>query len=462
MFGCQTPHAERTEVFIGGKIVNPYSNQLLVYKGNKLLDTIILEPDNRFSYYLNIGEIPGDYKLTHYNESQTLYLHPGDSILMYANTMEFDESLYFSGVGAHKNNLLIDLYLLNEKTSQILLASGQITPPEFKHLADSIYQQRKELLDQRVTKHEFPPEFIDYAKGVIQYQSYHLRERYLYLINRYYPHQVARLNDEFFAYREQVDFNDPVLQTNPAYVRFIEIYLLNESLRLTPSGEGEMPNINAPENIKLRIDLIDSLSQLQPVRDQIFFNLGSFGMVMGSSREDMVDILTQLIRKGYGRQERDVLRQLGYIQLAFLPGVNIGIVPAVTPSGEQIGLDDVINRKTVLFLWSSYALEHTREVHALMDSYRNQFPELDFIGINIDVGEVQRWKATMREEGLDPQYEYQLGRLGEIQELHLLRNYLTKSVFLNADGMVILGDADYNSREYEEHLRELVEFPETL
>src|SRR5690554_3909352 len=104
MLGCKGPHTDRQDVFVGGKIVNPYSNQLLVYKGNKLLDTIVLDQDDRFSYYFEV-ETPGDYKLTHYNESQTIYLHPGDSILMYANTIEFDESLYFSGPGAQKNNL---------------------------------------------------------------------------------------------------------------------------------------------------------------------------------------------------------------------------------------------------------------------------------------------------------------------------------------------------------------------
>ena len=432
---------------------------MIVLKGNQVLDTVLLDEDNRFAYYLE-DVTPGDYKLNHYNENQTLYLNPGDSIIMYANTIEFDESLFFSGVGSQKNNLLIELYLLNEESSAILLSANDISPEEFTQIADSIYTDRLELLELKKENHEFSEDFVRYAEGVIKYENYDLRERYLYLVNRYYPSQLEALTDDFYLYRSQVDFNDQVLQTTPSYLRFIGNYLINESLRLNPSHPGVTPNINSSENIQQRINLIDSLTQLKPVRDQMFHDLGTLGMIMSTNREEMVGILTQLIRKGYGREERNVLRQLGYIQLAFLPGVSVGIVPVITASGKQIGFDEVISKKSVLYLWSSYALEHSRKVHSIMAEYQQQFPEIDFIGMNIDVGETHRWRETLIEEGLDSEFEYQLGRIGELKEVHLLRNYLTKSVFLSSDGRVIIGDADYNSPDYAERLREFLEYPE--
>lgn len=458
-YSCGDFDKNSNSVFIGGHIVNPHSELLIVFKGDKPLDTIELDQNNRFTYYIEDIEA-GDYKINHHNENQTLYLHPGDSIQMYANTMEFDESLYFSGMGAQKNNLLIDLYLLNEQNSGILLSSRDISPQEFKSMADSIYQERVNLLEIEKVKHQFSEDFVRYAQGVIKYENFDLRERYLYLITRYYPQQVELLTDNFLAYREMADFNNQVLQTNPTYLRFIGNYLLNESLRLNPPAPGESHNIYSLQNIQQRIDLIDSLSHLDPIRDQMFSDLGTFGMVMGTSREDMVGILTQLIRKGYGREERNVLRQLGYIQLAFLPGVSIGIVPAIAPSGEKLGFDEVISKKTVLFLWSSYALEHSRKVHSLMDQYKQEFPELDFIGVNIDVGQTHRWRETLKEESFGPESEYQLGRVGEVEEIHLLRNYLTKSIFLDSDGIVVIGDADYNSQDFENRLEEFRDYPE--
>lgn len=458
-YSCGDFEKNSNSVFIGGEIINPYSEQMIIFKGDKPLDTIHLDENNRFTYYLDDVET-GDYKINHYNENQTLYLHPGDSILMYANTIEFDESLYFSGIGSQKNNLLIDLYLLNEQNSGILLSSRDISPQRFTSLADSIYKERVNLLEDQKEKHQFSQDFVRYAEGVIKYENFDLRERYLYLITRYYPKQVESLTDSFWVYREEADFNNQVLQTNPAYLRFIGNYLLNESLRLNPPAPGETHNIYSLQNIQQRIDLIDSLSYLRPVRDQMFSNLGTFGMVMGTSREDMVGILTQLIRKGYGREERNVLRQLGYIQLAFLPGVSIGVVPVIAPSGEELGFDEVVSKKTVLFLWSSYAPEHSRKVHSLMAEYQQKFPELDFIGVNIDVGEKHRWRETLKEESFGPESEYQLGRIGEVEEIHLLRNYLTKSIFLSSDGIVIIGDADYNSQDFEDRLQEFREYPE--
>ena len=47
-------------------------------------------------------------------EFQVFYLNPGDSLMLRVNTLEFDESLSFTGMGSKGNNLLIDLFLLNE------------------------------------------------------------------------------------------------------------------------------------------------------------------------------------------------------------------------------------------------------------------------------------------------------------------------------------------------------------
>ena len=51
------------------------------------------------------------------NSSTSTY-NPTDSVLMYLNTWDFDESLIFSGKGGSKNNFLINLYLQQEKNEK--------------------------------------------------------------------------------------------------------------------------------------------------------------------------------------------------------------------------------------------------------------------------------------------------------------------------------------------------------
>jgi len=61
------------------------------------------------------------------------------------NTIDFDESLVFSGEGAEINNFLIDLFLVNEEEEQQILSTFfQLEPVEFD---ERIEQLRKEKLD---------------------------------------------------------------------------------------------------------------------------------------------------------------------------------------------------------------------------------------------------------------------------------------------------------------------------
>ena len=93
---------ENNHTYFGGKIINPKSDYVLLYKTNKLLDSIKLTQKNTFMCKLkNIK--PGLYFFKHGVEHQYVYLEPKDSLLIRLNTWGFDESLVFSGTSAEKN-----------------------------------------------------------------------------------------------------------------------------------------------------------------------------------------------------------------------------------------------------------------------------------------------------------------------------------------------------------------------
>ena len=104
--------------WISGQIVNPTLDYVVFSKGNIILDTVKLDSNNFFLYKTDKIK-SGLYSFKH-NETQVFYIEPGDSILMHINTMDFDESLAYSGKGGEQNNLLMDLYLMNEIENQNL------------------------------------------------------------------------------------------------------------------------------------------------------------------------------------------------------------------------------------------------------------------------------------------------------------------------------------------------------
>ena len=266
--GCNDSEPTRTsDVYFKGHIVNPTSEFLTLIKDTTTIDTSYLDNEGNFSFKFDkIQE--GLYSFQHGYESQIMYLAPGDSILMWANTLEFEESLHYSGIGAEKNNYLVNLFLQNEKNTDLVLDYYKIPPSEFDNITDSIKTFRMNQLEELAEKHDFSENFVDVAEKMVQFETNNLKEQYTYLINKYYPQFSDDFPADFFAYRRNMNFNEKAFQSNPAYLRFLENYLINLSMEdCTGDPENnECFDTNDFENIRKRIILIDSLSEVPMIK----------------------------------------------------------------------------------------------------------------------------------------------------------------------------------------------------
>ena len=97
-----------------------FSSKKAAHIVKKVLDSARLDSHNKFSFTLDSLKL-GLYTFKHGAEFQYLYLEPKDSLLMYLNTWDFDESLIFSGKGSAKNNFLIKLYLDQERLRKVFI-----------------------------------------------------------------------------------------------------------------------------------------------------------------------------------------------------------------------------------------------------------------------------------------------------------------------------------------------------
>jgi len=98
LVGCGEIKKDSPSVFFSGEIVNPTSEHVVLYKGDVVIDSSTLGKNNMFSFKLDSIE-DGLYHFNHAPEYQYVYLEKGDSLLLRLNTVDFDESLVFSGTG---------------------------------------------------------------------------------------------------------------------------------------------------------------------------------------------------------------------------------------------------------------------------------------------------------------------------------------------------------------------------
>lgn len=455
--GCRPDARETvTGAFIGGRILNPNSNQVIILKDNIVLDTIDLNQQNKFSYRLEHAE-PGLYLFKHSPETHVFHLEPGDSLLLRANTLDFDESLHFSGTGGEKNNFLSDLTLLDSKNTELLFSYHKINPAEFARKSDSIKDHRLDLLFRRNERYDFSDDFLEIAKKTINYGNYDLRERYTYMVNKYFKEHARQIPEDFHNYRKHLNFNETRLQTSPTYIRFLENYLINDAMKDCAEANIDKNNcydLYDHKNITTRIHTINTLTSLPLVKNHFFAKYSVLGIIMARERDEITDILEIMKEKGYSEEKMEKLTDVGRIQLSYLPGRNIGNVQLINTAGERLEYEDISNKPAVIFLWSVYSPANHQQNHRTIKGLRKKYPEVDFIGINVDPGEIDPWIKVINNFGYDPDYEFQL--YSSQIDKETFQYYLNKVLLVHETGEVYKGDAYINSPEFETRVLELL------
>ncbi|WP_299526957.1 hypothetical protein [uncultured Lutibacter sp.] len=240
-FSCKTAiKDDSSKTYFGGEIINPKTNFVLFLKDDKVIDTLLLDKNNRFlNNYNSLNE--GLYTFKHGNEFQYIYLKPTDSILVRLNTWDFDESLVYSGKGSSKNEFLINLFLQNVKEEREIYQYFGLNEPDFQRKIDSLSNERMAIYnDFLTTEDEISEGFKKLTSTAIHYPLYRLKEMYPYYNKRY--HRLDKfpiISDNFYNYRKSISLNEENLTSFYPYQNYVVSYLYNLSYQLKENDSSK-------------------------------------------------------------------------------------------------------------------------------------------------------------------------------------------------------------------------------
>ncbi|WP_298425843.1 thioredoxin-like domain-containing protein [uncultured Kordia sp.] len=455
-FGCSKPKKESNKnvAYFGGEIINPSDEYVLLYHKDKLVDSLKLDEDNRFLVKLKDHE-NGLYKFYHNPEHQYINIEKGDSILLRLNTLAFDESLFYTGKGAEKNNFYTDLYLVQQQyRDNNLYKDCKLDPASFEKRIDSVYKDRiqrtKEFFSQNPT---ISADFKDFINNVVTYTKYRCKETYENTINE-------RVNDsiiipkDFFNYRKNVNLNDSTLNYYVPYIRYAMQYINNESY-------SECIKKSLKENSKIntsliynknKLKMIDSLVTLPNVRDKLlrytaysYFrnnhtdidkNNDFFKMfqVISHNSESKKEISN--LHKGI----KDLQKGSFFSDKIHVQDTKYNKIPVNTLNSKK--------GKTVFYFWTSRQTGHKKLVTRKIKVLAEDFPELNIVGISLDTDH-KRWKRALRELEFPVSQQYRV-----VNEESLSRDFalisINKLIITDQSGRIL----DAFSNVYNTDLRD--------
>lgn len=433
---------------ISGEVANPTNSFVYLYKNEKQIDSILLDENNRFSITHDNLE-KGLYSFKH-NEYQTFYLTPGDSIVFRVNTIDFDESLHFSGSGHEKNNLLITLFLNNEKSTNVIKQFYTLPPEQYLTKLDSLNKINTTLIDEYLlTKEGEDATFEEIATANINFTKYLYKE--LYISNSIKNGNIPLLNDlppAFFEHRNTVDYNNKNLQVYFPYYRYLDVYFDNVAFE----------NYNKPtvfdrkhyEHCMHKIKAISSKLEQGQLRNLLLKNTASRYIINTKNEDKEFEVLTQFLATNTNADDHNEIKKLAEISRNHIPGKKIPNLQLVTSNNEMVSLHTLIKKPSVLYFWSYASIKSNKDLHIKARELANKYPEYDFIGINTDT-DFRKWHKTILNFKYNTIKEFQLeDKLSSYQKLHINRD--GKALIVHKDATIIEGNTYLNSFEIENEL----------
>lgn len=447
-FSCNTTKTDKNTTSFGGEIINPKTNFVLFLKDNKVIDTLLLDENNRFlNEYNSLKE--GLYTFKHGTEFQYIYLEPSDSILVRLNTWDFDESLVYSGKGSAKNEFLINLFLQNEKEEKSMYQYFSLGESDFQRKIDSLANERVSIYNEfSTTEVEISEGFKKLTSTAIHYPLYRLKEVYPYYYKRFHKlDEFPKVSDNFYDFRKKISLNEENLVSFYPYQNYVVSYLYNLSYQLQ---EKDHTKNNITINIlNSTIEHVDSEEFKNTLLRKIIVNdFLKSGSTCSINQKTLDIFLENCSNQLYITQIKNLVNDSKSVSNNE-PLHNFEIISYKNVNST---INDIIKgENSVIYFWST-AFMSSEYLVSRINYLENKYPNILFIGINMETSnEDITGEPNLKLLDITKQFK--------LTKESFAHNYLTskypRTIIINNDGVVKNGFTYLDSKKLSSELNKL-------
>lgn len=439
---------ESKGTYLGGEIVNPKRGYVLLQKNDKIIDSIPLDAHNRFFYQFKDFE-PGLYRFAH-REHQLLHIEQGDSIMIRVNTLEFDESLSFSGKGAERSRFLIDMYLNWEAENKGFTQYYQKEPKDFENLLDSIHQIRRKQLEKFYDKYEISDAFKEIAEAAVNYDNYQRKESYPF--SHYKKNDkvsfIEELPSDFYSFRESINLNNENLIDLYAYQRYINAFLDHQAYK-EYCQDHSYNTVSFLHNYH-EIKAIEKYITNPKLKDMKLFRTATIFIANSNDKKGVDEIFGLLSASITSPEVKSNVEKLYDSHKKMEAGNIIPDLMLIDSEQRMVTLSSRIQKPTVLYFWSYNNHMHLEESHKKAKDLQSKYPEFNFIGINVN-DENTKWVKHIKQHKFNAAKEYRFYNARDAR-VSLVINDLSKTIVLDKKGKILNSHANIHRTDFESEL----------
>ena len=283
-FSCKS---DNTTVF-SGKILNNTSDSISIYKDNNMIYEAVVDVDGLFN--ITIDTISsGLYTFYHEPEFQYIIIDENDNLQIRLNTLDFDESLVYTGKGSSKNNFLMDVFLRSENDELDINSKLDLAFDTFKNLVDSLYNKQMnsfKLFKENNILSNSSKEIINTAILYPYISKFHS-----YIIRNNIEEEIQK--DLFINYQNEISYDLDALAYFKPYIDFLYLHIYN-NVKIKKEYENSLDF-----NIQ-RLSYTDKIIKSKLVKSRVL-RFHAFGFIL--QRQD--DVKNKTFLKAFFEISKD-------------------------------------------------------------------------------------------------------------------------------------------------------------
>lgn len=447
--GCQSNPKENKPVFVGGDIINPSNNYVILYDTQNNIDTLYLNEKNRFFHHFTNFK-PGIHSFVHGGKYQSILLEENDSIMMHINTHDFDESIVYNGIGAKKNNYLINLLLKLEKEDRKTNAFYAKPPEEYHQNIEAFISKNTKDLEAFMSKNPNSELFKKVALSSIKYHYFTRKELYPFRhfgVNTF--SNFKELPSDFYDFRKDIIYNDIDLKDFYPYYNFLFPHINNLALEQLTTANAEF----TLEDHKLdyttrKLELIDSLVTNTMIKNNLL-KYTTRNFISNSISIDQSYILYQsFLDKSTNEKDKKYIKDLFKNAQGLQPGYPLPAIEVINHTNETVNINTIFDKTTVIYFWDNASRYHFENSHIKVKTLQEQFPYIDFVAVNINSMHTYVWKNMIFGNQFKINNEYRFADPSYAKK-RLAINYIKKVLIVDSKGMILNATADLFDPEFE-------------
>ena len=417
------------KTYLNGKIIKTSSDSISILKDEKIIKTTDVLENGYFNFVLDTIK-DGLYNFQLNPEFQYVFLKKGDSLSLRLNTLDFDESLFFTGKGSSVNNFLIDIFLKKEEEVQFLKKKIYSKYDHFLNKIDSLINENNEILwNFKKTNDTGTIENIVLENA--QLMPLYSQLETFYSLNK---NKIESIDKEiFFQFRKKIEFNIDELSHFKPYLDYLIIRSSNQEEFIS----DDYPNKNLNFYIS-RLKFIDSNIQNSVIRSKVLRHVAYEYLLKEKVLIDIENFLFEFMKISNNLNINSEINLL-YENLVLLQkGKAFPEIELINTKGETLYSKSLkIKKKIIYVFWSinqdSHKISLFNRIFKILNINQKDYT---FYCININRNQ-KEWMESLRTIPKSENIVHLRSKEFDRMSKKLVLNNLNKIITTSGNGLIL-------------------------